>query len=254
MLQNRIMPVLLYKNGRLVKTVKFQQPDYIGDPVNAVKIYNDKAVDELVFLDISATIEAKTPDFDKISEIAGVCFMPLSYGGGINNVADMKKIFNLGVEKIIICSTAVTNPNLISEAANLFGSQSVMVAIDIKKNRGKYEVFSHSGTRGTRLDPLTFAKEMEKKGAGEIFLNAIDRDGTWMGYDYPLIRKITQNISIPVIACGGAGKVSDFGRAIKAGALATGCGAMVVYQKKGCGVLINFPSQEEIKKVLKNEK
>ena len=251
MLQNRIIPVLLYKNGRLVKTVKFQNPDYIGDPVNAVKIYNDKAVDELVFLDISATTENKKPDFDKIFEIASVCFMPLSYGGGINNVEDMKKIFNLGVEKIIICSAAVENPNLVAVSANLFGSQSVMVAIDIKKNGEKYEVFSHAGTRGTGLDPLVFAQEMEKKGAGEIFLNTIDRDGTWAGYDYYLIRKIARNISIPVIVSGGAGKVSDFGRAVKAGALAVGCGSMVVYQKKGCGVLINFPSINEIKKGLK---
>lgn len=250
MLQVRVMPCLLLENGKLVKTIKFKDPDYIGDPVNAIKIYNDKEVDELVFLDISATNNDRQPPFEKIAEIADECFMPLAYGGGIKSLQDMKKIFSLGVEKCVICSHAVENPDFITEAANLFGSQSVVVSIDVKKNFwGKNEVFTHSGSKGTKFDPIEFAKLMEQKGAGEIFLNNIDRDGSMEGYDLDLIKKVAENINIPLIVCGGAGSVEDMIKAVESGASAVAAGAMVVYQSKLRGVLINFPKGDELEKI-----
>lgn len=253
MLQIRVMPCLLLQSGKLVKTVNFKNPNYIGDPVNAVKIYNDKEVDELVLLDIGATKENRGIDFEKVAEIASECFMPLAYGGGVHSLEEMEKIYNLGVEKIVICSEAAENPAFITQAATLFGRQSVVVAIDVKKNLwGKDEVMTHSGTRGTDLNPVDFAREMEQRGAGEIFLNSIDRDGTFSGYDTALIKKVSQAITIPLIACGGAGKVSDFAPAVKAGASAVAAGSLVVYHHNHRdGVLINFPSGNELKIALK---
>lgn len=247
MLKVRVMPCLLLMDGKLIKTVNYKNPNYIGDPVNAIKIYNDKEVDELVFLDITATNENRQPNFEKISEIAAECFMPLAYGGGINKIDDMKKIYSLGVEKIVICTYAVENPDIISEAAKLFGSQSVVVSIDVKKNIfGKYEVFTNAGKKGTGLSPFDWAKTVEKKGAGEVFLNSIDRDGTFLGYDVELIKKVSNNLSVPLIACGGARNVKDFSYAVKAGASAVACGSMVVYHNQNRdGVLINFPSLKE---------
>lgn len=250
MLKTRVMPCLLLRDRRLVKTVQFHNPNYIGDPVNAVKIYNDKEVDELILLDIIATTKSRQPDFIKIGEIASECFMPLAYGGGIRTIDEMKKIFSLGAEKIIICTYAVEKPDFITEAADIFGSQSVVVAIDVKKNLwGKDEVFIRSGTRGTKLEPVKFAREMERRGAGEIFLNSIDRDGTFLGYDLALVKKVAKAISVPLIVCGGAGKISDFQKAVRAGASAVATGSMVVYHNNHRdGVLINFPSREELKK------
>lgn len=255
MLKIRVMPCLLLKDGKLVKTVNFLKPNYIGDPVNAVKIYNDKEVDEMVFLDISATRKARKPDFGKISQIASECFMPLTYGGGIRDVDDMKKIYTLGVEKIIICSYAVEKPEFITQAAKIFGSQSVVVAIDVKKNAwGKDEVQTYSGTRRVKIDPVGFAQKMEAMGAGEIFLNSIDRDGTFSGYDINLIKEVSKAVSLPLIACGGAGSVNDFSKAVKAGALAVAAGSMFVYFCNNIdGVLINYPSIEELRKIREYE-
>lgn len=251
MLMTRVMPCLLVGNGRLVKTIKFKNPSYVGDPVNAIKIYNEKEVDELVLLDIIATAEEREPSFDLLSNVADECFMPLTYGGGIRKLDDIKRIFNLGIEKVAINSFAAQDPNFIGEAAEIFGSQSIVVSIDVKQTIfGKYLVHTHSGKKATRYDPVEYAAEMEKIGAGEIFLNSIDRDGTWKGYDIALIRKVADAVNIPVIACGGAGSIQDFGEAVKqGGASAVAAGSMVVYSGKGLGVLINFPKQSDLRDV-----
>jgi len=241
------MPCLLLKNSKLVKTIKFKNPNYVGDPVNAIKIYNEKEVDELIFLDITATLEKKTPSFKTISEIASECFMPLTYGGGITNLEDMKTIFNLGVEKIAINSYGIDNPLFIEKASAKFGSQSIIVSIDVKKKLiGSYEVYSHSGTKGTGMDPLDWAKKVQDLGAGEILLTSIDKDGTMEGYDLTLIKRICDSVNIPVIVCGGAGNVEDFAKAVDAGASAVAAGSIVVYHGSAQGVLINFPSKDEL--------
>jgi cyclase len=251
MLQVRVIPCLLLKNKALVKTVKFKDPAYIGDPVNTVRIFNEEGVDELVFLDITATPENKKPPLDLIAQIASECFMPFAYGGGIRSVEDMRQIFGLGAEKIIINSNALEDPSLVEKAAEIFGSQSVVVSLDVKKNLlGQYRVHTCCGRKATSLDPVEQAVQMEKRGAGEILLTSIDRDGTWSGYDLELVRRVASAVNIPVIACGGAGKVEDFGAAVKAGASAVAAGSMVVYQGKGFGVLVNFPDRRELDKVL----
>jgi cyclase len=254
MLKTRIIPCLLLKSQGLVKTVKFKNPKYVGDPINAVRIFNEKEVHELIFLDIEATVEGRKPPFKTISEIAGECFMPLSYGGGLRNLDDIKAIFNLGVEKVIINSHAIENPNFINEASKLYGSQSIVVAIDVKKNsKGKYEIFGRGGKKKTGLDPVEHAIRMERLGAGEIFLNSIDRDGTMQGYDTELIRRVTGSVSIPVIACGGAGKIGDFVDAVKiGGASAVAAGSLFVFHGKYRAVLISYPGSEEIEHALSN--
>jgi cyclase len=252
MLKTRIMPCLLVSNGRLVKTIKFKNPSYVGDPVNAIKIYNEKAVDELILLDITATLEGRKPDFAFLSEIANECFMPLAYGGGVRDLDDIKRIFSLGIEKAAINSYAVENPAFIEKAATIFGSQSILLSLDVKKNIfGKYGVYTQGGRKGTSCDPVAWAVEAERLGAGEILLNSIDQDGTMEGYDIKLIKKVTDAVHIPVIACGGAGKLHDFKAAVaEGGASAVAAGSMVVYQGKNKGVLINFPSRDDLKNIL----
>ena len=252
MLKTRVMPCLLLRGRGLVKTVKFRNPVYVGDPINTVVIYNEKEVDELIFLDITATPNQKEPPYQLISEIATECFMPVTYGGGIRSLEAAKKIFSLGVEKCAINSYAFEQPDFLTEAANIFGNQSIVVSIDVKKTRfGKYLVFTHGGCKNTNLDPVTYAKRMEGAGAGEILLTSIDRDGTFSGYDLELIQMVTSEVTIPVIACGGAGTIEDFGAAIKTGgADAVASGSMVVYQGNHRAVLINFPKKQNLKKVL----
>jgi len=253
MLKTRIMPCLLLKEGALVKTVRFRDPAYIGDPINAIRIYNEKEVDELVFLDISATLEKRGPPFKVLREIATECFMPVAYGGGVRRLEDVQEIFRLGIEKVVINSFAVEEPGFIRKAADAFGSQSIVVSIDARRRKlGRYEVMAHSGRKGTGRDPGEFASEMEQQGAGEIFITAIDRDGTYDGYDTELIRKVTSAVTIPVIACGGAGKVEDFAAAVKqGGASACAAGSMVVYFGRNRAVLINFPARSELEAVLR---
>jgi imidazole glycerol-phosphate synthase subunit HisF len=249
MLITRVIPCLLLRNQGLVKTVKFKDPKYVGDPINAVRIFNDKEVDELLFLDISATNERKRPPLRVIGEIASECFMPLAYGGGIRTLDDIREIFTVGVEKVCINSYAVEDPSFVGKAADIFGSQSIVVSIDVKKSLlGRYEVFTHGGRSNTKIDPVTHAIEMEQRGAGELFLNSIDRDGTMQGYDIELIRKVASAVRIPVIACGGAGKLSDLTDAWKkGGASAVSAGSMFVFHGKHRAVLISYPGQEELK-------
>lgn len=252
MLKTRVMPCLLLKDGALVKTVKFKDPSYIGDPINAIRIYNEKEVDELIFLDITATLENRQPPFKVLAEIASECFMPVAYGGGIRRLEDIKEIFNLGIEKVALNSYAVENPDFIRAAADKFGTQSIVVSIDVKKKfLGRYEVYTNGGRKGTGLDPVKFAAQVAVLGAGEILLTSIDHDGTQTGYDLELIKKITSAVSVPVIACGGAGKLEDFGAAVnEGGASACAAGSMVVYFGRNRAVLINFPTRDELEQVL----
>lgn len=252
MLIPRVMPCLLLKDGSLVKTVKFKDPAYIGDPINAVRIYNEKEVDELIFLDITATSEKREPPYKVLSEIASECFMPVTYGGGVKDIEMIRQILTLGIEKISINSQAVENPDFVRSATDKFGSSTIVISIDVRKKLfGKYEVCIHGGKKSTGLDPIAFAKDVEKMGAGEILLTAIDRDGTQEGYDLELIKSVTNAVGIPVIACGGAGKVDDFRMAVKdAGASACAAGSMVVYFGRNRAVLINFPERKRLNEVL----
>ncbi|NKB23686.1 MAG: glycosyl amidation-associated protein WbuZ [Kiritimatiellae bacterium] len=252
MLKTRVMPCLLLRNRALVKTIRFKDPTYIGDPINTVRIYNEMEVDELIFLDIMATVRHTLPQFGLIEEIASECFMPFSYGGGVSTLDTMKTLFGLGTEKITLNSHAHENPAFITKAADRFGSQSIIVSIDVKKNFwGQYEVYTQGGRNHTGMNPIDYAKKLEQRGAGEIFLTSIDRDGTFKGYDLMLVNQVSQAVNIPVIACGGAGCVDDFGVVVKeAGASAVAAGSMVVYQGKNRSVLISFPPKPDLKRVL----
>lgn len=252
MLRTRVIPCLLLRNSGLVKTIKFKNPSYVGDPINTVRIYNEKEVDELIFLDITATPERKEPQFKLVSEIAVECFMPFAYGGGIRCLEDIRRVFSLGAEKITLNSYPIEDPDFIRQAVDQFGSQSIVVSIDVRKRFwGKYEVYTNGGRRATGLDPVQYAQRVERLGAGEILLTSIDRDGTFEGYDIELVKQVTSKVKIPVIVCGGAGKIEDFGEAVKkGGASAVAAGSMVVYQGKHRAVLINFPSREELDRVV----
>jgi imidazole glycerol-phosphate synthase subunit HisF len=242
----RIIPVLLLKNGGLYKTVRFGKDKYVGDPINTVKLFNEKEADELVLLDYNATLDKRAPDFSRIAEIAGEAFMPMAYGGGITHLDQAKKVFDGGFEKVVLNSVLFNNLTILEEIGNIYGAQSVVGSIDVRKNLfGRQKVYSVSGTRKTDLDPVEWAKALEAAGAGEIFLNSVDRDGTWEGYDIPLIRAVSGAVGIPVIACGGAGSVADLEMAVReGGASAVAAGSLFVYQRKGMGVLVNFPTQK----------
>jgi len=252
MLQTRVMPCLLYYKSGLYKTIKFKNPTYIGDPINAIKIYNEKEVDELIFLDITASTEGREPNYKMIRDIASECFMPLCYGGGIKTMEQVKKIMTIGVEKISLNSSAIENPALVTEAASAFGSQAIIVSIDVKKNFwGKYEVVKNRGTKAIGEHPMAFAQKMESLGAGELLLTSVDNEGTWSGFDMHLITQVTAAVGIPVIVSGGAGNLSHIEEAVKVGgASAVALSSMVVFQKKGLGVLINFPKHTEIENIL----
>ncbi|MEW6618223.1 MAG: AglZ/HisF2 family acetamidino modification protein [bacterium] len=252
MLKNRVIPCLLLQNQGLVKTIRFKEPKYVGDPINAIRIFNEKEVDELIFLDIIASKVGRSPNFEILQNIVGECFMPLCYGGGISRLEDIQKIFSIGVEKISINSFALKNIDFIKQASEIFGSQSIVVTIDVKKNfLGKYKVYDHTRNKITDIDPIEFAITTQEMGAGEILLNSVDRDGTQGGYDIDLIRKITNVLSIPVIAMGGAGKIDDFVDAVKKGnASAVAAGSMFVFHGKHRAVLITYPEYQELEKRL----
>lgn len=248
MLIPRIIPCLLLKDKGLVKTIKFKDAKYVGDPINAIKIFNEKGADEIIFLDISATIDNRKPSYDIIEMVASECFMPVCYGGGIRQIDDAKRIFALGVEKISISSCAVENPDFIKELSGVFGNQSVVVCLDVRKNLlGDYEIVTHNASKNTRLNPFEFAVKMERLGAGELLINSVDKDGTMLGYDINLIQKITHKVNIPVIACGGAGNLSHIFEVLTlGGASSAAAGSLLVFCGKRKGVLINYPEREEI--------
>lgn len=250
----RVIPVLLLHREGLVKSIRFKDYKYVGDPVNAVKIFNEKEVDEIILLDISATAEKRKPDIKHIKEIASEAFMPLGYGGGITMLDEIKELVSSGVEKVILNNSAFENRKLIEDGARYVGSQSIVVSVDVKKNLwGRYKVVLKNAKKNTGKDPLEFAKEMQESGAGELFINAVDKDGTFEGYDLELIETIASGVSIPVIACGGASAVEDFNQAVQKGASAVAAGSMFVFQRPHRAVLISYPTQQELKeKVFKN--
>jgi cyclase len=244
----RVIPVLLIKNGGLVKSVKFKNHNYIGDPINAVKIFNEKEVDEIVILDIDASKHNREPNIQIIEEIASEAFMPVAYGGGITTVDQVKAIIYAGAEKVIINTSALKNPELIGQSARIAGNQSIVVSVDVKKNLfGKYRVYSETVNSASKIDLFEYLKKMENLGAGEIFINSVDLDGTYKGYDIELLRQSSELLDIPVIACGGARNIEDFRMAVSEGkASAVAAGSMFVYHGNLKAVLINYPEQQRL--------
>ena len=244
----RVIPSLLIHKSGLIKSVQFKNYKYIGDPINAVKIFNEKEVDEIVVLDIDASRENRPPNFEAIAEIASEAFMPMAYGGGITTLEEIKKILHSGFEKVILNKSLHTNLHLVTQAANLVGTQSVVASIDVKKGFfGKYKVHTDNGKNSTKFSPVEFAKIVEQAGAGEILINNIDADGTYKGYDTSLIQEIASAVNIPVVAMGGAGNLEDFYKAKQAGASAVAAGSMFVFQRPHQAVLISYPTQKELK-------
>ncbi|MBC5991615.1 AglZ/HisF2 family acetamidino modification protein [Pontibacter cellulosilyticus] len=249
----RVIPILLLHNEGLVKSVKFKDYKYIGDPINAVKIFNDKEVDEIAIIDITATAQKRKPDLARIRALASECFMPMAYGGGISALDEIKSIFYAGVEKIILNYAAYQNIDLVSEAASIFGSQSIVASVDVKKNFfGKYKVYTMNGSEALTLSPEQYAKRLEDAGAGEILLNSIENDGKQNGYDTELIKRVADAVNIPIVAAGGAGSVHDFYNAVEVGASAVAAGSMFVFHGSHRAVLINYPDQAELASKLFN--
>jgi cyclase len=252
MLKTRVIPVLQLKNNGLVKSVKFKNHKYVGDPINAVKIYNEKEVDELLIIDIDASREKRGPNYALITDISREAFMPFGYGGGITHTDEIKKLLQSGVEKVSINAAAVKDPELIVRAAEQFGSQSVVAAIDVKKDLfGSHRVYHHLESKTIKMTPWEYAALLEEKGAGEILLTSVDRDGTYAGYDTELIQKVSSAVRIPVIALGGASQLSDFSAAIKqGGASAVAAGSLFVFYGPHHAVLINYPAKKALKELL----
>ena len=251
MYRARVIPCLLLSGEGLVKTVRFSSPRYVGDPINAVKIFNEREVDELALLDITATREQREPAFDHLRAIAGECFMPLSYGGGIRTIEHARALFSIGIEKVIINTAAVEEPSLLTAVAAEYGSQAVIAGIDVKKDwLGRCRVFTRAGTTNSGLSPQAHAEAVVAKGAGEILLTSIDRDGTMSGYDVEMIRELSRAVPVPLVACGGAGTVAHLGEAIRAGASAVAAGSLFVFAGSRRAVLINYPSPAELKAAL----
>jgi cyclase len=253
MLRPRIIPCLLVKNKGLVKTVNFSTSKYVGDPINAVKIFNEKEVDELVVYDIDATVNNVEPDYAMIQNLATECRMPFCYGGGVKTAEQAKKIIKLGVEKVAISSAALENPELVSAIAEQVGSQSVVVVLDVKKNvkRGLYELWTHNGKRNTGKDPIEFAKELEELGVGEITINSIDNDGVMKGFDLPLVKKIREVVTVPITVLGGAGSLADIKQLIKTfGIIGASAGSLFVFKGVYKAVLINYPNSVEKKSII----
>jgi imidazole glycerol-phosphate synthase subunit HisF len=255
MLYPRIIPCLLVQNKGLVKTAQFSAPKYVGDPINAVKIFNEKEVDELIVVDIDASSLGREPDYKMIENLAAECRMPLCYGGGIKTVEQAQRIFSLGVEKIAISSAAIENPLVVSLMAERVGSQSVVVVLDIKKHasNGKYELFIHNGRKSAGVDPFDFAIEIQRLGAGEIVINSINRDGMMNGFDTDLIRAMRPIISVPLTVLGGAGSLDDIGNIIQEhGVIGVSAGSLFVFKGKFRAVLINYPTNFEKDKIMNN--
>ncbi len=247
MLRPRIIPCLLIRDKGLVKTCKFANSKYVGDPINAVRIFNEKEVDELIILDIDATSKENPPDYALIKKIAAECRMPLCYGGGIKTLDQAKRVIELGVEKIAISAEAIKNPMLISAIADAIGSQSVVVVLDVKKSLfGKEMVFTHNGNVSTNKSPFDLALMAEKFGAGEVVINSIDRDGMRNGYDLDLAKKIRDTVNLPITFIGGAGSLEDVKALIKrCGVVGAGAGSLFVFKGIYKAVLISYPSQNQ---------
>lgn len=248
MLRPRVTPCLLVKNGGLVKTINFGNPKYVGDPINAAKIFNEKEVDELIVLDIDASVHNREPDYGLIKSLAAECRMPLCYGGGVKTVGQVERIISLGVEKVAMSSSAINDLEILSQAAKVVGRQSVVVVMDVKQSGrgGRYELWTHNGSRPTGLCPVEFAKKAECFDAGEVVINAIDRDGTMKGYDIDLISKVRESISLPITVLGGAGSLKDISVLIQSfGIIGAAAGSLFVFKGIYRAVLINYPSRAE---------
>lgn len=251
MLKTRIIPCLLLHDGGLVKTEKFKDPKYVGDPINAVRIYNEKEVDELIFLDIDASKLQREPNLSIIEDLATECFMPFAYGGGITTLQQIQRILNIGVEKVIINHTALENIEFVREASKHFGSSTVIVAIDIKKDIwGHYKVFDHVRKKSTGASVQEYIKKVCDAGAGELFINNVDRDGTYQGFDTNILQNVNSLVSVPVIACGGASSLNDLKDVVsKTDVSGVAAGSIFVYQGPHRAVLISYPSQEELQRL-----
>jgi cyclase len=248
MLRPRIIPCLLVKNGGLVKTVQFGNPKYVGDPLNAVRIFNEKVVDELMVIDIDATVYNREPDYNLIRNLAAECRMPLCYGGGVQCAEQIEKIVSLGVEKVAVSSALIKDPDLLSNAAERVGSQSVVAVIDVKKKKltRRYEVLTHNGKKSTGADPVELAKRFELLGAGELVINSIDRDGVMKGYDLDLVTKVRNATNLPMTVLGGAGSLDDMAGLIRTfGIIGSAAGSLFVFKGKYKAVLINYPNPLE---------
>ncbi|AQX12442.1 AglZ/HisF2 family acetamidino modification protein [Elizabethkingia meningoseptica] len=253
MLRPRIIPSLLIQDNGLVKTVNFKNPKYVGDPINAVKIFNEKEVDELAIFDIDATVKGLEPNYSLIERIANQSRMPLCYGGGVKTVEQAQKIFGLGIEKIALSSAVIENPDLITKIADRVGAQSVIVVLDVKKKLfGGYEVYTHNGKKSTGINPFKFIEESQNLGAGEIVINSIDQDGVMKGYDISLIDKARERTSLPMTVLGGAGSLEDIKKVIdKHEIIGVAAGSLFVFKGKYKAVLINYPIKEEKENLLK---
>lgn len=247
MLRPRIIPSLLVHEKGLVKTIKFKNSKYVGDPINAVKIFNEKEVDELAVFDIDATVLGNEPDYVLIEKLANQSRMPLCYGGGVKTVNQAQKISSLGIEKIALSSSVIQNPNLISEISKIVGAQSVVVVLDVKKKLfGGYEIYTHNGRKSTGINPLKFVQKAQELGAGEIIINSIDNDGMMNGYDMNLINKVREAVTIPITVLGGAGSLEDLKKVIdKHGIIGLAVGSLFVFKGVYKAVLINYPSKLE---------
>lgn len=249
MLRPRIIPCLLVRNGGLVKTVRFADPKYVGDPLNAVRIFNEKEVDELIVADIDATALDREPNYALIANLAAECRMPLCYSGGVKTPEHVERIISLGVEKVAISSAAIASPDLISESARRVGNQSIVVVLDVKKTGllRRYELFTHNGKRNTGLNPVEFARRAQALGAGEILVNSIDHDGVMKGYDHTLIDQVREAVSLPLSALGGAGSLADLRELVRRhdGVIGAAAGSLFVFKGKYRAVLINYPGRAE---------
>lgn len=247
MIRPRVIPCLLLANRGLVKTLKFANPKYVGDPINAIRIFNEKEVDELIVLDIEASKAGREPPYDQVEEFAGECFMPLCYGGGITSVEQVRRLFSIGVEKVSIQTHALRDLALVSAIASRYGRQAVVVSIDIKKNMlGQHKLYAAAAGKTLSRSWLEFLSEAVAAGAGEILINAVDKDGTMSGMDIPLIEAAASACSVPLIASGGAGTLADLKAASRAGASAVAAGAIFVFHGPHRAVLITYPKYDEI--------
>lgn len=247
MLRPRIIPCLLVHEGGLVKTTGFKDPKYVGDPINAVKIFNEKEADELIILDIDATVNGTEPDYRMIANVAAECRMPLCYGGGVKTAAQAKRIISLGVEKVAVSSAAIEHPQLVSEIAAAIGRQSIVVVLDVRKRRGVfksgYEICTHNSTRVVSTDFDGLVQQIAEAGAGEIVINAIDRDGTMQGYDLVLASRLRALVRVPISVLGGAGSFDDIRALIKeCGVVGASAGSLFVFKGQYRAVLINYPN------------
>ena len=248
MLRPRVIPCLLVKDGGLVKTQKFDEPKYVGDPINAVKIFNEKEVDELIVIDIDATMNGREPDYTLIKNLAAECNMPLCYGGGVTSTEQIDRIISLGVEKVAMSSTVLSNPDVVSRSAEIVGGQSVVAVMDVKKSRfrGRYELYTHNGTQKTGVTPVDFARRAQDLGAGEIVINSIARDGMMQGYDLELVETVRNVVTLPITVLGGAGSLSDIGQLIDSyEIIGAAAGSLFVFKGVYRAVLISYPSHDE---------